>query len=1170
MIPCNPPPRRTARFGQVSALLAGLVAGLTQGSAADVAIPPEAALPLSSALTPGFSVRTVIAPDGSVLDNSYLRALRQVNGTLTDATGQLVSNVAVPGSNPDGSYNVDLLDLGTDPVLTTGRFPNDLPLFEGDLPWPGIPDADNTIDPPFKGGPTKMFATEVISYLKLSAGSYTMGMTAGFQRTDVNDDNGWRLFAGANPRSYFATPVAEFQRTGAGFPSGPQVRAGNTNEFTFTVSKDGVYPFRLVQWQTGGPNPTTLEWYVVNNPGTDFEERALLNDPNYGAPVAYNTVNVPDPGTAFVAEVGPQPGSSGVPSAAPITAVLQDGVSAVDAASVKMTLNGQAVVPQSVTRSGKSVYVRYTPNATRSTVDNAVVLTFKDAAGASYSSNWKFSITVNGAPRTVVRGQWDFDSGSLAATVGADLQYLDGVGGVAQAATSFGTTADFGISDINGTPARVMKVTGDLNTKIGYKMYHGIAPNGGGTRVNQYTLIMDVYVHPVRGGAASLLQTSSLDNTDDGDLFWQGSNFGQGGGGYNGTGQFTPNAWHRIVAAYDEAAGVVTKYVDGIKQDDWTANQGLDNPRRALQQYAILFADGDNDERAEMYVNSVQIREGKLSDAEMVLLGGPDAGGIPSDIDAVSVAGQWDFDAGNLAATVGKPLEYLDGANGVAQGATAFGTTTSFGIPDINGQVANVMQVSGDLNTKIGYKMFHGIAPNGGGTLVNQYTIIFDIYVVPVRGGAASLLQISSLGNTDDGDLFWQGSNFGQGGGGYNGTGAFTPNAWHRVAAAYDEAAGVVTKYVDGIKQDDWTANQGLDNPRRALQQYAILFADGDNDERAQMYVNSVQIRAGKLSDAQLALLGGPSASGIPLVLPASTVTGQWDFNTGTLAATIGKPLEYLDGDTADGIAKAATTFGSTTTLGVDDIDGEPANVLQVTGDLNTKIGYKMFHGIAPNGGGIRVNEYTLIMDVLVHPVRGGAASLLQSSSLGNTDDGDLFWQGNNFGQGGGGYNGTGAFTPNVWHRVAISYDEGAKVPHALKYVDGIYQDDWTANQGLDAPRRTLDTYAILFADGDNDERAQITANSIQIRSGTMSKADLAALGKPTAAGIPIALPPSVKAIRHGDLVTFQVPAWAIGYAVETATSLTSGDWQPVGTVAALTYSLPAQDAQRFFRLRKP
>jgi hypothetical protein len=139
------------------------------------------------------------------------------------------------------------------------------------------------------------------------------------------------------------------------------------------------------------------------------------------------------------------------------------------------------------------------------------------------------------------------------------------------------------------------------------------------------------------------------------------------------------------------------------------------------------------------------------------------------------------------------------------------------------------------------------------------------------NGGAASLLQVSDpVNNADDGDLFWQGSAFGQGGGGYNGTGALTANAWHRIAAAYDEAAvpPVVIKYVDGIFQDNWTANQGLDNPRRALLPTAVLFGDGDQDERRTFWVNSIQIREGALSYSELAALGAPTPGGIPVVIP--------------------------------------------------------------------------------------------------------------------------------------------------------------------------------------------------------------------------------------------------------------------------------------------------------------
>jgi alkylhydroperoxidase/carboxymuconolactone decarboxylase family protein YurZ len=382
-------------------------------------------------------------------------------------------------------------------------------------------------------------------------------------------------------------------------------------------------------------------------------------------------------------------------------------------------------------------------------------------------------------------------------------------------------------------------------------------------------------------------------------MFWQGSNFGQGGGGYNGRGTFTAGAWHRVVAAYDMAANppVVVKYVDGIKQDDWTANQSLDNPRRALAATAILFGDGDQDERRIMYVNAVQIRSARLSDAEIVALGGPSAAGIPVIIPKSTVKGHWDFDYADLKANIGQPLAYLDGDAGLTKAGTTFGTTGEGDfaeIPNINGTAAKVMKVPGDLDRNIGYVMTHGIAPNGGGTRVNQYTLIMDVYVDTAGPGAASLWQTSSANNTDDGDLFWQGSNFGQGGGGYNGTGAFTAGAWHRVAAAYNMAANppVVTKYVDGIFQDDWTANQSLDNPRRSLAATAILFGDGDQDERRVMYVSSVQIREGALSKPELESLGLPTADGIPVVLSVAPPVVVGPTVTTTVPAGLsGTPL---------------------------------------------------------------------------------------------------------------------------------------------------------------------------------------------------------------------------------------------------------------------------------------
>ncbi len=1148
------------------ALLGGLLAATTV-HAATINLPPSAAGAAGSASEPGFTVRAVQAPEATEVANNFVRALQQLNGTLKDAAGVAVPDEATAGENPDGSHNVDILNFElegnqVDVVNVAGE------LIYSFFPttFPGIPGS---------GGQITKFALEAVAFLELPAGETTFGVSVGTDRTDVNDDDSYQVFVGEVPRDFFATKVGEFERNAPPFVANTR----NENIWTVNAPQAGVYPFRVVYWQTGrGAN---LQWYTVLPSG----ERLLVNDTagDARAVKAYRRSTSAAAGAPYVGEVSPLPGSAGNSAAGAIEAVVIDGARAVQDASVKLTLNGQATTA-TVLRTANRVALQFGPEANRADPNNLIGLAFSDAAGTAYARSWAFSINVSGGSSAPVTGQWDFNQGSLFPTVGQPLQFLGGAGGATATGTRFGTTTSFGIPDIAGTPAQVMRVPGDLSREIGYVMDHGIAPNGGGTRVNQYTLIMDLYIETAGPGAASLLQASSLNNTDDGDLFWQGGNFGQGTDGYRGKGTFTAGAWHRVAAAYDMAATppVVVKFVDGIKQDDWTANQGLDNPRRALQATALLFADGDQDERREMYVNSIQIRSGRLTDAELALLGSPSAAGVPATLPASNVTGQWDFESGDLSATVGTALGYLDGAEGATQTGTLFGTTGEgdfADLPGIDGTPAKAMRVPGDLDRNIGYIMTHRIAPNGGGTRVNQYSLIMDVYVAPTGPGAASLLQLSSLNNTDDGDLFWQGSNFGQGTDGYRGRGTFTAGAWHRVVAAFDMAATppVVTKYVDGIKQDDWTANQGLDNPRRAMQPTAVLFADGDQDERREMWVNSVQVRAGKLTDAQAAALGGPSAAGIPIATPRSTVTGQWDFEFADLGATIGKPLTYLDGP--EGLTVAGTKFGITGEgdfADVPTINNLPAGVMYVPGDLDRKIGYVMEHLIPPNGGGTRVNQYTLVLDVLVGSTGPGAAAILQVSSAENTDDGDLFWQGNNFGQGTDGYLGTGAFTAGEWHRVVAAYNMAATPPVVTKYVDGVFQHDWTANQGLDNPRRALQPTAVLFADGDQDERREWWVSAVQVRAGALSKPEIEALGGPSAGGIPIVLnaaappaPPTLTATRAANGTTLTWPADATGYVLESSPVLPATTWTPVAGVTGNSVTVTTSGVAGFYRLRQ-
>jgi hypothetical protein len=266
---------------------------------------------------------------------------------------------------------------------------------------------------------------------------------------------------------------------------------------------------------------------------------------------------------------------------------------------------------------------------------------------------------------------------------------------------------------------------------------------------------------------------------------------------------------------------------------------------------------------------------------------------------AVFVKGQWDFNSSNLVATYGSDLQYFDAG---VQTDTSFGTTTAFGLPDINGQPATVMHFNPSAVPWGGYQMLHGAAPNGGGAYVNQYTLVYDIYLPII--GRRSLLQ-TDTGNTSDGDLFIRPD----GGIGITGIydGNVTANEWHRVAVAIDLASQppVLAKFIDGVKVGNQTGGLSAVDGRFSLGPLALLFADQDGDT-GETYVNSVQFSNGRRPDAFIAALGGPSASKIPgaitAIVQAGSVKIRWtggvplqgaDVITGPWSTVIGATSPY-------------------------------------------------------------------------------------------------------------------------------------------------------------------------------------------------------------------------------------------------------------------------------------
>jgi hypothetical protein len=307
----------------------------------------------------------------------------------------------------------------------------------------------------------------------------------------------------------------------------------------------------------------------------------------------------------------------------------------------------------------------------------------------------------------------------------------------------------------------------------------------------------------------------------------------------------------------------------------------------------------------------------------------------------------------------------------------------------------------------------------------------------------------------------------------------------------------------------------------------------------------------------------------LTVITVTAGVTGQWDFENGDLAATVGNPLEYFADAVRDG-----TAFGTTTSFGIPDLGGTPAKVMQVPG-LNPMGGYILRHGAAANGGGAYVNQYTLIMDVLYPAESAGKwLAFLQTGDL-NNNDGDFF--ANTTGGIGISGNYQGKLNPDTWHRVAFAVDltGPGPAPIVAKFIDGVKVGEQTLGAGKDGrwalyPAGGTPNFALLFADDDGDN-ALMYANSVQFRNGRVSDADLAALGGATAAGIPVPAGdnPTLTATRSGGNLTITWDARYTGFTLEEAGAVLGSAWTAVPGVSGNTATVPMSGSSKFYRLRK-
>ncbi|MBI1939727.1 MAG: T9SS type A sorting domain-containing protein [Ignavibacteriales bacterium] len=361
-----------------------------------------------------------------------------------------------------------------------------------------------------------------------------------------------------------------------------------------------------------------------------------------------------------------------------------------------------------------------------------------------------------------------------------------------------------------------------------YKTNHGISANGGGNFVNEYTLKFDFKVSELNKWR-TFFQTDTT-NASDGDCFINpDGQIGTATTGYGGY-KILANEWYRLVISVKNGTHY-RYYLDGQLLLDATA-QSIDG-RFALANTLILFGDNDGDDGV-IDIAEAAIWDKAVSETEAAQLGGfghnlTNGGSVEKKL-----VGRWTFDNPfNLLVSDGngQPLT-LEGSDEPMDGPTTTNYATRVGIGSY-------------------YTMNHGITANGGGFLVNEYTLLFD-FRVPSIDNWHSFFQ-TNTGNVNDGDCFINTS----GKVGVQATGyteyAIIPNEWYRMVVSVLNGSQYLI-YLDGNLALSGTVQQ-IDG-RFALGSELLIFAD-ENGEDDAIDCAELAIYNYALTSDEVAALGG-------------------------------------------------------------------------------------------------------------------------------------------------------------------------------------------------------------------------------------------------------------------------------------------------------------------------
>ncbi len=361
--------------------------------------------------------------------------------------------------------------------------------------------------------------------------------------------------------------------------------------------------------------------------------------------------------------------------------------------------------------------------------------------------------------------------------------------------------------------------------------------------------------------------------------------------------------------------------------------------------------------------------------------------------------------------------------------------------------------------------MTHKIAANGGGTMVNEYTLQID-FSIPVANAWHAFFQ-TDLTNGGDADLFTNTTNaIGVGELGYTSK-TIASSTWYRMIVSVKNGE-LFKVYVDGVLWLDGAARD-IDG-RFGLADKLMVFGDNDGDDGT-INCSELGIWDVALDEEQVKSLGGATGERVPV----RTKMGLWKFDdtADLLKAEVGEPL-VLSG-TQQSVA------------GPD----EANKAVQ----LNSGSYLKMTTGILPNGGGTLANEYSIQIDFAV-PQTGAWHAFFQTDAA-NANDADLFTNtSDHIGTSATGYT-TNAIIANKWYRMVVTVDNGEFYRIYLNgelWLEGTKQD-------IDS-RFSLGSELLLFADEDGED-GTILCSEVAIWEVALTEAEVLELGTDPANQLP-------------------------------------------------------------------